>query len=206
MIELGACETGALLAFTPATMFFKKIQEEGKQQRRTAILLYAKANEEPLRDIFPPFHHQTMLRSIYERAKLKRNIRNPSDLKGQVEVMPYSQVDVKVQTEANRAFIRITQYGADLEELVRFRLRELCLRHIDVIYLDLPLSNPATQKCCASMEMLGFFFSGIIPEILDGDVLRLQYLNNVDVDLEEVQIASDFGKELFDYVIKAKRA
>jgi len=206
MIALGACETGALLGFTPATMFFKKIQEEGRQQRRTAILLYAKANEEPLRDVFPPFHHQTMIRSIYERTKLRRNIISPSDVKGQVEVLPSSQVDVKVQTEANRAFIRITQYGADLEALVRFRLRELCLRHIDVIYLDLPLSHSATQKYCASMEMLGFFFAGIIPEIFDGDVLRLQYLNNVDTDLEEVQIASDFGKELFAYVIKAQRA
>jgi len=56
------------------------------------------------------------------------------------------------------------------------------------------------------MEMLGFFFAGIIPEIFDGDVLRLQYLNNVDIDFEEVQIASDFGKELFAYVIKAKKA
>ncbi len=205
MIALGGCETGALLAFTPATMLFRKIQEEG-QQRRTAILLYARANEEPLRDVFPPFHHQTIIRSIYERSKLRRNIRNPSDLKGQAAVPASSQVDVKVQTEANRAFVRVTQYGADLEELVRFRLRELCLRHIDVIYLDLPLSHPATQGFCASMEMLGFFFAGIIPEIFDGDVLRLQYLNNVNVDLEEVQIASDFGKELFAYVIKAKKA
>jgi len=205
-ISLGACETGVLLGFTPAIMFFKKIQEEHQQQRRTAILLYTKANEEPLRDVCPPFHHQTMIRSIYERSKLNRNIRSPSELKERVEVPPSSQVDVKVQTEASRAFIRITQYGADLEELVRFRLRELCLRHTDVIYIDLPLSHPATQKFCASMEMLGFFFAGIIPEIFDGDVLRLQYLNNVDIDFAEVQIASDFGKELFAYVIKAKKA
>ena len=53
------------------------------------------------------------------------------------------------------------------------------------------------------MEMLGFFFAGIIPEMFDGDALRLQYLNNVDIDLEKAQITSDFGKELLAYVIKA---
>jgi len=36
-----------------------------------------------------------------------------------------------------------------------------------------------------------------------GDVLRLQYLNNVDIDLEDVTVVSDFGKELYDYVAKA---
>lgn len=203
-ISSGGREVGILLGFTPATMFFKRIQEEHQQQRRTAVLLYTKVNEEPLRDVYPPFHHQTMLCRIYERSKLNRNIRNVPDLKEQVEIPPSSRVDVKVQTGASRAFMRITEYGADLDELVRFRLRELCLRRIDCIYLDLPLSHPATPKFCASLEMLGFFFAGIIPEMFDGDALRLQYLNNVDIDLEEAQLASDFGKELLAYVIQAK--
>jgi len=87
---------------------------------------------------------------------------------------------------------------------VKFRLRELCLRRIDCVYIDLPMSHPATPKFCASMEMLGFFFAGVIPEMSEGDVLRLQYLNNVDTDLGSIQIASDFGKELLDYVAKAR--
>jgi len=126
------------------------------------------------------------------------------DVRKLTDVPPSSQVDVRVQTDASRAFMLVKQYGADLEELVKFRLRELCLRRIDCIYIDLPLSHPATQKFCASLEMLGFFFAGVIPEMSDGDVLRLQYLNNVDVDLENTQIASDFGKEMLDYVIKAR--
>jgi len=129
---------------------------------------------------------------------------NALDYKEPAAVPLSSQVDVKVQTDAGRAFILVTQYGADLEDLVRFRLRELCLRRIDCIYIDLPLSNSATPKFCASLEMLGFFFGGVIPEMSDGDALRLQYLNNVDVDPENIKIASDFGKELLGYVIKAR--
>ena len=35
------------------------------------------------------------------------------------------------------------------------------------------------------------------------DVLRLQYLNEIEVDVASAQIASDFGKELFAYVVRA---
>ena len=128
------------------------------------------------------------------------------DVKEPDDVPPSSQVDMRVQTDASRAFMLVAQYGVDLEELVKFRLRELCLRRIDCIYIDLPLSHPATQKFYAALEMLGFFFAGVIPEISEGYVLRLQYLNNVVIDLENIQIASDFGKELLDYVTRARGA
>ncbi|GEM_PF-5982180 len=38
-----------------------------------------------------------------------------------------------------------------------------------------------------------------MPELCDGDLLRLQYLNNLSLDPEKVIIAMDFGRELFDY-------
>lgn len=203
-LSIGARETGVLLGFTPATMLFKKIREGNRQQRQVAVLLYTRLNEEPQRDVYPPFHHQAIIRSIYERNNFRRNIISAPDVKDQFDIPTSSQVDVRVQADASRAFMLIAQYGADLEGLVKFRLRELCLRRIDCIYIDLPLSHPATPKFCASLEMLGFFFAGVIPEMLGGDVLRLQYLNNVDVDLKNVQIESDFGKELLDYVTKAR--
>jgi anti-sigma regulatory factor (Ser/Thr protein kinase)/GNAT superfamily N-acetyltransferase len=203
-LSAGAHEMGVLLGFTPATMSFKKIEGGSRQHRQSAVLLYTRVNEEPMRNVYPPFHHQAIIRRIYENHNFRRNIVSALDIKGAEDVPPSSQVDVKIQTDAGRALMLIKQYGNDLEELVKFRLRELCLRRIDCIYIDLPLSYPATPKFCALLEMLGFLFAGIIPEISEGDVLRLQYLNNVDVDLKEIQIASDFGKELLDYVAKAR--
>jgi hypothetical protein len=197
-----AFETGMLLGFTPATMYFKSIQGEEMAKRRPVILLYEPLNPAPLRDIYLPPHHAGILRRIYERSKLARNFITTSDIP---ELPERSQVDVKVQTEASRAFLRVVEYGQDLEELVKFRLKELCLRRVDCIYLDLPLSHAAVQRCCVSMEMLGFFFGGIMPELHEGDVLRLQYINNVELELKNVEIAFDLGKELFQYVLKASR-
>jgi anti-sigma regulatory factor (Ser/Thr protein kinase) len=195
----GYVDTGLLLGFTPATMYFKSIQGEGDAKRRPVVLLYLRLNEEPIRDVYLPPHHAGILRRIYERAKLRRNILN-----GSVErLAERSQVNIKVQTEASRAFMRVLEYGPDLDDLIKFRLKELCSKRIDCIYLDLPLSNPAVQRYCASMELLGFFFGGIMPELYDGDVLRLQYINNAELELKNVELASEFSKELFAYVLKA---
>jgi serine/threonine-protein kinase RsbW len=106
--------------------------------------------------------------------------------------------------EWSEASITVTAYGRDLPDRVRERLRALCLQRIDWIGVDLPLSHPGAREMCASLEALGFFFAGVIPELAgDGDVLRLQYLNDIDADLGSAQIASDFGKELFAYVVGA---
>jgi anti-sigma regulatory factor (Ser/Thr protein kinase) len=201
VISGGGTEIGLLLGYTPATMFFKGIQGDSNQKRRSALLFYTRMNEEPFRDIYLPAHHASMLHRIYEKSGMLRNI-----VTGEMPELPeHSQINVKVQTEASRAFLQVVEYGQDLDDLVKFRLKELCQRRVDCIYLDLPLSSPAVQRYCASMEMLGFFFGGILPELSlsDGDVLRLQYVNNAELELENVQIASDFGKELFQYVLKA---
>ena len=67
-------------------------------------------------------------------------------------------------------------------------------------------ADPAAMQFTERLEQLGFFFGGIIPEKDKGDVLRLQYLNNVAIDPSQIQVASDFGKELLAYVLQAQAA
>lgn len=202
-ISIGAHETGILFGHTPSTIFFKKIQKQKKSKRQSAILYYLKINDGEKLDIYPPFHHFHMISKIYEENELKRNIIKSGKKGKQIKLSGSSQVNVNVKSETLRAYMQIVEYGEDIEELISYRLRELCMRRIDCIYLDLPLSNPFSQKFCASFEMLGFFFAGIIPELYDCDVLRLQYLNNVEIDFNQITVVSEFGHELFDYILKA---
>src|SRR5207245_11159277 len=99
--------------------------------------------------------------------------------------------------------LRASAYGAALPDLVRARVRELCRRGIDWICVDLPLSHPEAGQMCASLEALGLFFAGIVPDLVGDDILRLQYLDEIEVDVASAQIASDFGKDLFAYVVRA---
>jgi len=202
-LAMGGFETGVLLGFIPANMTFKKIGGE-IQKRQSAVLLYTSGNAEPARDVYPPLHHEAIIRDIYGKGTLKRNIISVADHREQAGPAIKAEVNVKVIAEFGQAYMQVIRFGYDLDELVKFRLNELCLRRIDCIYLDLPLSDPAAQRWVAALEMLGFFFGGIIPELADGDILRLQYLNNLDVRNENIRTASDFGKRLVDYVLKAK--
>ena len=113
-------------------------------------------------------------------------------------------MSVEVRQDHNLAFVRVEEPGADLEELVHSHLRDLCLHRVDCIYVDLPLSHPATQRFAAGLNNLGVFFGGIIPEAHPGggDVLRLQYLNNVEIEADDVSTASEFGEELLGLIFR----
>ena len=64
----------------------------------------------------------------------------------------------------------------------------------------MPLADPHSADLCPEVEALGFFFYGIIPEKRQGDVIRFEYLNNVQIDLSQVIVVSDFGRELLAYI------
>jgi anti-sigma regulatory factor (Ser/Thr protein kinase) len=203
-LHLGAKETGYLLGYIPPSVSYKEIGEDREGRRGSVALFYMRTNVEPEREIYPPARYREAVRRVVEHNELRREI---SEVPASgTEAPASSRLDVRVRRDHNLAFVRVIEPGNDLRELVRFRLRELCLHRVDVIYVDLPLSNPATRTCGARLEELGFFFGGIIPEARDGDVLRLQYLNNVEILPDDVSTASDFGKELLDLIFEQRDA
>jgi len=199
----GGVETGVQLA-DEAPVVFKQIEHGAPTKRTATVLIYMKTAEAPRRTVYLPARHRAIVERIYARLGLLRDVR--SEPAAPLELPAATQVRVDVFPRWSEASIRVIAYGRDLPHVIRFRLRELQLRRVDWISLDLPLSHPAAQEFCSPLEALGFFFAGVIPELADGDVLRLQYLNEVEADLESVQLASDFGRELFAYVVAAMRA
>ena len=62
------------------------------------------------------------------------------------------------------------------------------------------MSDPFTPVVCNDIEALGFFFSGIHPGDDGIAYLVLQYLNNQVMDYSVLNLDSDFGKGLANYV------
>lgn len=194
---LGARETGILPGYIPERVSFKKI-DEAPEQRQAVVLMYNRLNREPDRTVYPPFQHRTIIQKIYEYGGFKRTIGDPSADQSGWDAL--SHLEIKVNLDMRLAFFRLMQYGKDFQDCIRYHLREMRLQKIDCIFLDLPLCDPATAQASAAAEMMGFFFAGLIPELDNGDVLRLDYLNNVKIDPAKIVIVSDFGKTLFDYI------
>lgn len=198
-LSLGAHETGFLLAFAPESMSFKQIKDKQKQ-RQTTVLFYHRINEEPHRVVYLPYHHASIIKKIYENLDLKRDY----DVKKYSQVMrnEKTKIDMKVLPDLALSFLQLQEYGKDFESLIEFRFKEMLKKKMDCIYLDLPLTDELTPQFCVLAEQFGFFFAGIIPELSDGDVIRFQYLNNLEVDSKEICTASEFGSNLLIYVLK----
>ena len=201
-LQLGAMETGFLLGYIPASVSYKQIGEDREGRRGSVALFYMRVNDEPEREIHPPAEYQAEIQAVIEHNGLLRVI--PDGV--EPRITPLSRMSVEVRQDHNLAFVRVEEPGADLAELVGSHLRDLCMHRVDCSYVDLPLSHPATLR--AELKNLGVFFGGIIPEAHagGGDVLRLQYLNNVEVEPADVSTASDFGKELLGQIFHQKNA
>ena len=200
-LALGAHEIGFMFGYSPSKTRFKGI-EEHQVQRQTALLMYSAINPAPRRVLYPPFHHEGMVRRLVEINALDRELVGAS-LSGTLSsrLPSHSTLEVRARPEWGHAVITVLQPGEDLLALVRMHLRELCLNGSEAIFLDLPLEDPNSAAQCAAMESLGFSFSGLVPELgSTGDVLRLQYLNNVTIDPTRLKVASPFGRELLEYV------
>ncbi len=207
-LKLGAKETGFLLGYIPASVSYEQISERGEGRRGSIALFYMRVNAEPEREIYPPAHYSDVIRGMVEHSGLRRTLIEVTPDTGKIP--PSSVMSLNVRRDHNTAFLQIAEPGADLQRLLRLRLRELCQHRIDCIYADLPLCHPATAPAGVWLQQLGFFFGGIIPEAhsgpLGGDVLRLQYLNEVEIEAEDISTASDFGKELVEFIFQEKNA
>jgi anti-sigma regulatory factor (Ser/Thr protein kinase) len=203
-LALGFSEMGVQLGDEAPSVDFKQIDSAATKKRTATILNYLKTAEATRRTVYAPPHHRAVIERVYHHGAFPRDVRDPSA--GQASAASHAAVRVEACPGWSEASIRVTAYGPDLPELVRARLRELCLQRVDWICVDLPLSHPGAGLFCAALETLGFFFAGVIPDLADDDVLRLQYLNEVEADVESAQIASAFSKELFAYVVRAMDA
>ncbi len=199
-LELGAAETGFLLGYIPASVSYKEIGEGREGRRGSVALFYLRTNPEPERTIYPLAAYRQAVQLVVEHNGLHRTEGDGSD----AEMPASARMSVDVRRDHNLAFLRVEEPGADLQELVQVRLRELCLHRVDCIYVDLPLSHPAVQSAGARLNELGFFFGGVIPELLNGDVLRLQYLNEVDIRPDDIRTGSDFGQKLLNLIFRER--
>lgn len=203
-LQLGAKETGFLLGYIPASVSYTKIGEDREGRRGSVALFYMRVADEPERTLYPPDDYRESVRRVVEHNGLRRAVGGDESS----QMASSSRMSAEVRRDHNLAFLRVEEPGADLRGLVKSRLRDLCLHGIDCVYVDLPLSHPATPRAGSGLGDLGLFFGGIIPEAhpVGGDVLRLQYLNEVEIRASDVQTASDFGRELVESIFRQKHA
>ncbi|MEW6137360.1 MAG: GNAT family N-acetyltransferase [Thermodesulfobacteriota bacterium] len=194
----GVNDCALMVGLVPQTAWFRGIAE--KLTQRESIVVHFKYLEppEPV-TVYAPVRQEAIIRRLYE------------NIQGSVRYCSAPEMDesslvgeplIKTQASSTMSFARmdVDAYGQGIVKLVRARLRELCVKRFDIIHLYLSLLEPATAVLTPRFEELGFFFCGILPGALPGDALILQYLNNVFIDYDKIQVASEMARELVSYV------
>jgi serine/threonine-protein kinase RsbW len=199
-IALGAHETGFLLGWIPASVA-NNAASDSEHHRQSVALFYLKLNEGTLRPIFTPSKYAEIVANIIGESGLHCYLEFAD---GATSIADHTEFDIESKDDHNLSVIHVTTVGADLVESVNTELkRQLNEFGRDAVYVDLPLQSPATQLVMnAKGDQLEFGFAGIFPNRdRNGDVLRLQAFADIDLQVADIDIASDHGRELLDFVI-----
>ena len=198
-IDLGANETGFLLGWIPASVA-NDAAGSGPQRRQSAALFYAKLNDGDERRVYAPPRHHEIVGQTLALCELRGTLAVPAP---DAELERCTKLHVEVNRDHNLALITVDVPGADLETAISAERRHLFHSlGLDVVYVDLPLNQPATALVADDLERLGVSYAGVFPNNrTDGDVLRMQSLHRVRVKADDVAVASDHGRELLDYVL-----
>ena len=193
--RLGFVDSGFLLAYSPATMAFKGINEAAGA-RRSVILGFKYLSRPPAMKVHAPKRHREVIAGIYERLGVE------------VQFAPLSsarhtgvpELDVTVNPKRAVAMVRIPRYGRDLPQRIRSEVLRQLRDNVSVVNVYLDLSTPGTGRVAAALEDAGFLFTGILPGGRSGDWLILQYFNGVLVDYDAIQVEDEGTRELLAYI------
>ncbi len=196
-LDLGGRETGFLLGYSPGTVKFESISENERPRRQSIAMMFTPLNTGDEETVHVAPAYADLVASIYNRLGFTRHLVTEDE--GSAARLRYAGTTaVSIRHDHNQAQIRIERVGRKTLEEIRFQLKHLTLERVDCIYVDLPIKQRGAGAITAELRKLGFFFGCLIPEYADGDMLRLQYLNNVEVAKDDIKTASDFGQQLLD--------
>lgn len=201
--KFGAKEVGFLLGYTPGEITVKDIEVKADSRRQSIALMYTPVLYDENKDVFLPLIYHDLASKIYEKLGFKRNIET-SDLPIGESENNLGKSEVVMRKDYDQVFVIIEEYGRDTLVEINFVLRQMCTLRMDCIYVDLPVFDPHSAYVISKLRETGFFIGGIIPELRNGDILRMQYLNNVQISKKDIKVASDFGRYVLDKVFEDK--
>jgi hypothetical protein len=138
-----------------------------------------------------------MIDRLYHNIGAHPRIQEPRSVRLKEE---HSQVEMNINRDFKTSEIVIPSCGKHVLSEIETRLIEIIGKGIKVIHLFLDLRDPLTSSMTGEFEKLGFFFCGILPGAHFEDALVLQYLNNLQIHYDKIELHADVSKELLNHI------
>ncbi len=192
-IDNGGREVGLLIGASPPS---EMLGFAGAAGRRTLLAMYTPLHRRA-QTVYLPERHAEFVLALAERVGAEREV--ATDM---TEPAGETRLWTSVESDAGLARIRVEAAGADLPSNVADAVDGLDAFNLDVIHLDLPLSDSASAAAVEELEPLGFSLAAWVPRFVDGsDMVRLQRTGGIQVDPEEIICARPEGEHVRDYVL-----
>jgi N-acetylglutamate synthase-like GNAT family acetyltransferase len=195
----GYRETALQLGMLPAQTTMRGFGGKGPG-KRTATLRSYRPFEEHSRQVALPAAYRKLLESIYANVGLSTEVRS--------EAAPLEGDAVTAAFDKPRSlgFLRVRRWDEDGASSLKQAVRRLLSQHADVVYADVDLAAVSdVDEATAEANELGFLVAGLVLDGLDGhDHMRLQLLDTMKIELENVVCDSSFAKGLMQRVLEDK--
>ncbi len=191
-------ETAVELALMPAAAYSKEQSAFG----RVATLDCFRSYQKKPHRVFLPEPYADMLQAITVRLDDAR------ETTASIESIPISEssvIDMQVFDFAQVARITVRSIGPDFEKVFDALERDAIERNALVLQTWLNLGTPWVGKAVEMLRDRGYFFGGLLPRWFDTDGLLMQKLR-CNPNYEEIQLLTDFSKELLAYIRQDNRA
>lgn len=198
-VHSGGKEVGMLLASQPGELNFQGFDVD-PEHRKSTMNFFLNLGRTPERTVYVPPAHAEIVERIYAHAQVPRVVVAQAPARPEIAEKT-SEFRINLRHETGIAWLDVTRYGTDFLQNLQAQLQQLRMNRFDLIVVGFPMSDPLTAYFASGLHELGLSFAAVMPEFRDGDVLRLQALNNVQIVPESIQVASEFGAYLRDFVI-----
>ncbi|NQT74078.1 MAG: hypothetical protein HQ553_15145 [Chloroflexi bacterium] len=194
--EAGGVETGILLGHFPTDLEIEGFPNIYDGRRIAAVMLYFPLHPAPSQTIYVPEHYRDVVDSVYEQLKQDRT----TSIETEHPSVATTMVTIDEKPRQGTARMRIDQPGHDLLQMVT-AFKQRASSSFPVLYVDLPLADPASARFIDDLRSLGFFYGGIVLERSGSDILRMQCLNRKDVNPEAIVLARPHAKDMLKFIL-----
>jgi len=195
-VEHGAHLACVNLGMSPKNENFRGIAKEAQPQRITCVLYFLWLVAPTEQTVFAPTIHREAI------AKLYANIGCPVVWGDENAPEGPGELVIQLDAGSSLAFLRAEKIGQDTAAAVRHATRELIEHsHVEVLYVELPLTQPGTPVTAKALEKEGYSFIGIAPQFSrGGDLLRMAYLTE-ELESGPIKIEEEIGHWLVEYAL-----
>lgn len=186
-LETGGVACGFLLSHVSAAATLCSARHP-TTRRSDALVLYQPLAPSARRRVYIPPQDRGMIGEMAARASLERELFTTRA----APTTAASRVERLVDDARELVTYEVETIGRDLPEVCRV-VRPLC-------HVDLPANRPETPWATAELEGKGFSFAAFLPEFAEGDVLRLQRLDESLGDPEPARLVSEECRRLHEEI------